>query len=109
MENLRDKKGRFKSRKQFAKLEHASILRHSTLRKDEKLHLDFDAGLDVETENKDDTIFLGFQRPDTTDHKLKRFLEVFLLRMFLSHNSVKYTINQTLFESKKSCPAFLFC
>ena len=35
-ENLRDKKGRFKSRKQLAKLEQASILHHSTLRNDEK-------------------------------------------------------------------------
>ena len=64
MENLRDKKWRFKSRKQLAKLEQASILRHSTLRNDdkrnEKLHFDFDVGLDVETENEDYKIFLGF-------------------------------------------------
>ena len=36
MENLRDKKGRFKSEKQLAKLAQDSILRHSTLRNDEK-------------------------------------------------------------------------
>ena len=103
MENLKDKKGKFKSRKQLAKLEQASILRH------EKLHFDFDAGLDAETENEDDKIYLGFQRPNTTDHQLKRFFEMFFLRMLLSRNSVKYTINQTLLESKKSYPPFLFC
>ena len=59
MENLRDKKGRFKSRKQLAKLEQASILcRHSTLRNDEKEMEssieNFDVGLDVETENDEE-------------------------------------------------------
>ena len=56
MEILRDKKGRFKNRKQLAKLEQVSILRHSSLRNDEKemesSTEDFDAGLDVETENE---------------------------------------------------------
>ena len=54
MENLRDKE-RFKSRKQLAKLEQTSILRHSTLRNDDKEMKsyieDFDVGLDVETKN----------------------------------------------------------
>ena len=95
MENSRDKKGRFKRKKRRER--------------NEKLHFDFDVGPDVETENEDDKIFLGFQRPDTTDHQLKRFFEVFFLRIFLSRNSVTYTINQTHLESKKSCPAFLFC
>ena len=36
MENLREKKGRFKSRKQLVKLKQASILCHSTLSNDEK-------------------------------------------------------------------------
>ena len=63
MENLRDKKGRFKKRKQLAKLEQASILRHSTLRNDEKEMEssieDFDAGLDADTENEDDEEWSG--------------------------------------------------
>ena len=59
MGNLRDKKGgggggEFKSRKQLAKLEQASILRHSTYRNDEKEMEspteDFNVGLDLETE-----------------------------------------------------------
>ena len=50
----------------------------------------FDVGLDTETENEDDKIFLGFQRPDITDHQLKRFFEMSFLIMFLSRNSVKY-------------------
>ena len=58
MENLRDKKGRFKSRKQLAKLEQASILRHSTLRNNEKEMEssieDFEVGVDVETENDEE-------------------------------------------------------
>ena len=63
MENLRDKNGRFKSRKQLAKLEQTSILRHSTLRNDDKevesSIEDFDEGLDVETENDEE-----WSRPD---------------------------------------------
>ena len=63
MENLRDKKGRFKTRKQLAKLEQASILCHSTLRNNKKemesSTEDYDVGLDVETENEDDEEWSG--------------------------------------------------
>ena len=48
----------FKSRKQLAKLAQASILRHNILRNHEKEMEssieDFDAGLDVETENDEE-------------------------------------------------------
>ena len=63
MENLREKKGRFISRKQLVKLEEASILRHSTLRNDEKEMEssieDFDVGLDVEIETENDEEWSG--------------------------------------------------
>ena len=57
MENLRDKKGKFKSQKQLAKPDQASNLRHSTLNDEKQMESsieDFDVGLDVETENEDD-------------------------------------------------------
>ena len=73
MKNLRDEKGKFKSRKQLAKLEQASILHHSTLRNNEKEMEssieDFDVGLDVETENEDDEEWSG---PDLKFINLER-------------------------------------
>ena len=60
-ENLWDRKGRFESQKQLAKLMQAFILHHSTLRNNEKemknLHFDFDVSLDTETGNKDKKFF----------------------------------------------------
>ena len=102
MENLRDKKGRFKSRKQLAKLEEASILRHSTLRNDEKqmesFIKDFDVGLDVETENDEE-----WSGPDLKFINLgNRFIEFEHLTNILKQgcykcqkNSITRILNET--------------